>query len=120
MGMLMLIDPIFKLPASLYKTFVIEQRHGFNKQTLPLFFKDLLLQLLLTAAIGAPVVAAAIEVIIWGGEHFYAYLFLLVLVIQLVLVLLYPTVIAPLFNKFEPLQDGELRVKIEELAESQS
>lgn len=118
LGGLVLFDHLYKLPISLYRTFVIEERHGFNKQTLATFVTDLLKELMLTALIGGPVIAALIKVIIWGGTHFYLYVYALLLVVQLTMLLLYPSLIAPLFNKFTPLEDGPLRTDIQALADS--
>ena len=97
---------------------MIEERHGFNKQTLSTFATDLVKQIILTALFGAAVVTAVIKVVAWAGDGFVMYLYLLVLLIQCSLVLLYPTVIAPLFNKFEPLEQGTLKTAIQDLAAS--
>ena len=112
------IDQLLNLPLSVYKTFVVEQRHGFNKQTPELFATDTLKTLVLTVAIGCPIVALLLLVIDRAGPHFYLYLTLVVLAIQLLAMVVYPTVIQPLFNKVEALPKGELRDAIEQLASS--
>ncbi|KAJ3085354.1 CAAX prenyl protease 1 [Quaeritorhiza haematococci] len=111
-----LISTVLNLPFSLYYTFVIEERHGFNKQTLGLFFADFLKGLLISGIIGVPVVAAFLWIIQWTGDNFALYVWLFMLVFQLVMVTIYPTLIQPLFNKFTPLEEGELKDKIHALA----
>jgi STE24 endopeptidase len=112
-----LISNIIKLPFSLYSTFVIEERHGFNKQTLKLFIIDEIKTIFLTVVIGSPVVAGVIAIIQLGGQYFYIYVWLFVTFIGLVFMILYPNVIAPWFNKFTPVPEGELRDKIFALAQ---
>lgn len=109
-------DTIVGLPFGLYSTFVVEARHGFNKQTLGVFFMDKAKGLLLLVAIGFPVTAALIYVIRWGGELFYLYVWAFLLVFSMVMVTIYPVLIMPLFNTFTPLEEGELRTRIEALA----
>jgi len=105
-------------PFSLYSTFVIEERHGFNKQTLGLFFTDKLKGIALGIAIGGPTLSALIYIIKWGGEHFYFWVWLFLLIFSLFMLTIYPIFIAPLFNKFTPLEEGDLRTEIERLASS--
>ncbi|CAK9156732.1 unnamed protein product [Ilex paraguariensis] len=109
---------ITDLPFSLYSTFVIEARHGFNKQTVWLFFRDMIKGIALSIVIGPPIVAAIVVIVQKGGPYLAIYLWGFMLVLSLVMMTLYPLLIAPLFNKFTPLPDGELRVKIENLASS--
>ncbi|XP_075493012.1 CAAX prenyl protease 1 homolog [Primulina tabacum] len=106
------------LPFSLYSTFVIEARHGFNKQTIWLFIKDMIKGIALAVVIGPPIVAAIIFIVQKGGPYLAIYLWAFMLVISLVMMTIYPILIAPLFNKFTPLPDGNLRIKIESLASS--
>jgi STE24 endopeptidase len=113
-------DTIFGLPFSLYSTFVIEERHGFNKQTLGLFFMDKLKSFVLFMVIGYPITAALIYVIRWGGEFFYLYVWLFLLAFSIIMMTIYPVLIMPLFNKFTPLEEGPLRTRIEALAASLS
>ncbi|PIM99793.1 Metalloprotease [Handroanthus impetiginosus] len=109
---------ITDLPFSLYSTFVIEARHGFNKQTLRLFFMDMIKGIALSVVIGPPIVAAIIVIAQKGGPYLAIYLWAFMFVVSLVMMTLYPILIAPLFNKFTPLPDGDLRIKIENLASS--
>ncbi|XP_051145143.1 CAAX prenyl protease 1 homolog isoform X1 [Andrographis paniculata] len=109
---------ITDLPFSLYSTFVIEARHGFNKQTIWLFFRDMIKGIALTIVIGPPIVAAIIYIVQIGGPYLALYLWAFMLVVSLVMMTIYPVLIAPLFNKFTPLPEGGLREKIENLASS--
>ena len=107
---------VLSLPFSLYSTFVVEERHGFNKQTIGLYVKDKIKGILLFILLGLPITALLIYVMKNTGEFFYFYVWLALLVVQLVLLTIYPTLLAPLFNKFTPLQEGELKDKINALA----
>ncbi|KAK9910322.1 hypothetical protein M0R45_034288 [Rubus argutus] len=101
----MICSEITNLPFSLYSTFVIEARHGFNKQTIWLFFRDMLKEF-------------ALWLFLKGGAYLAIYLWAFMLVVSLVMMTIYPILIAPLFNKFTPLPEGQLRQKIEKLASS--
>ncbi|BFZ09759.1 hypothetical protein BsWGS_12798 [Bradybaena similaris] len=114
----MLFSSIMSLPWSLYSTFVIEEKHGFNKQTLGFFIKDTLKHMGVTLVISLPVTAVLIYIIKAGGDYFFIYAWLFALVVSLVIFTVYADYIAPLFDKFTPLPDGELRTRIEELADS--
>lgn len=118
LGGIMIWSQITDLPFSLYSTFVIEARHGFNKQTPRLFFLDIFKGICLSILIGPPIVAAIIIIAQNGGPYLAIYLWVFMFVISLIMLTLYPLVIAPLFNKFTPLPEGELREKIEKLAAS--
>jgi STE24 endopeptidase len=76
----MLSSTLIQIPFSLYSTFVIEERHGFNKQTLFLFITDLIKEILLGIVIGAPVIAGLLKTIQWGGENFFYYVWLFMFV----------------------------------------
>ncbi|XP_010261328.1 PREDICTED: CAAX prenyl protease 1 homolog [Nelumbo nucifera] len=114
----MIWSQITDLPFSLYSTFVIESRHGFNKQTIWLFFKDMFKGICLSIILGPPIVATIIVIVQKGGPYLAIYLWGFMFVLSLVMMTLYPVLIAPLFNKFTPLPDGELRQRIETLASS--
>lgn len=109
---------VIDLPWKLYYTFVIEEKHGFNKMTIGFFFKDLVKKTLVYEAINIPIMSLIIYIVKAGGEYFFIYAWLMVFVISMVLLHIYPEFIAPLFDKYTPLPEGELRKKIEELAES--
>ncbi|KAJ6334563.1 hypothetical protein OIU78_011440 [Salix suchowensis] len=112
----MIWSQITDLPFSLYSTFVIEARHGFNKQTTWMFFRDLFKGICLAILLGPPIVSAIILIVQKGGLYLAIYLWAFMFVLSLVMMTLYPVLIAPLFNKFTPLPEGELREKIEKLA----
>jgi len=118
-GMLMAASEILHIPFSLYDTFVIEERFGFNRTTAATFIADMLKGWFLTALIGAPVFG----VIIWffqkTGEAGWLYCWGVVTLVQLVLTFIAPVVIMPLFNKFVPLDPGDLKAAIEAYARSQ-
>ncbi|KAE8624506.1 hypothetical protein XENTR_v10005971 [Xenopus tropicalis] len=106
------------LPWSLYNTFVIEERHGFNQQTLGFFFKDAVKKFLVTQCILLPVASLLLYIIKMGGDYFFIYAWLFTLVVSLVLVTIYADYIAPLFDKFTPLPEGDLKESIENMAKS--
>lgn len=113
-----LISTVTSLPFELYSTFQIEKKHGFNKQTIGLFFTDKVKSLCLTFLIGGPFVALLLTIIKWGGEHFYIYVWLFTFVFSLIMMTLVPVFIMPLFNKYEPLKDGDLKDSIYAMAKS--
>ncbi|KAK9277624.1 hypothetical protein L1049_007170 [Liquidambar formosana] len=109
---------IFELPFSLYSNFVIEAQHDFNKQTKRVFFKNLSIELCISSLFGAPIVAAIISIVQRGGNYLVIYLWGFSFVVSVTLTIVYPLLIAPLFNNFTALPDGELRKEIENLASS--
>lgn len=115
---LMFVNVIMELPWSLYSTFVLEQRHGFNKQTLGVFISDFVKSLVVGALLMPPVIAGFTYILQHAGPWVPIYLWAFVLAVALFMMTIYPVVIAPLFNKFENLPDGSLRQKIEQLAGS--
>eukprot|EP00444_Apocalathium_aciculiferum_P045445 CAMPEP_0183537014 /NCGR_PEP_ID=MMETSP0371-20130417/28642_1 /TAXON_ID=268820 /ORGANISM="Peridinium aciculiferum, Strain PAER-2" /LENGTH=522 /DNA_ID=CAMNT_0025737687 /DNA_START=70 /DNA_END=1638 /DNA_ORIENTATION=- len=104
------------IPLELYGDFVIEARHGFNKKTIKLFVIDTIKSSLISIVMTSLLIPIIIAVIRWGGEHFYFYIWIVCQVLLFVVMFVYPTVIMPLFNKFEPLHDAQLRQRIEGLA----
>ncbi|KAK3158732.1 hypothetical protein QOZ80_2AG0140890 [Eleusine coracana subsp. coracana] len=114
----MVWSQIVDLPFSLYSTFVIEARHGFNKQTIWLFIRDMIKGILLSIVLGPPIVSAIIYIVQIGGPYLALYLWGFMFALALLMMTIYPVVIAPLFNKFTPLPEGVLREKIEKLAAS--
>jgi len=112
---LMLISGLVDLPLSLYSQFVIEARHGFNRMTLGLFIADLVKQTLLGLLIGAPVILAVLWLMGAMGDFWWLYVWLFWSGFNLLLMFVYPTWIAPLFNKFSPLDEGEMKSRVEAL-----
>ncbi|EFJ52686.1 hypothetical protein VOLCADRAFT_78672 [Volvox carteri f. nagariensis] len=116
--LLFLGNLVIELPWGLYSTFVIEQRHGFNKQTLGLYVSDLVKQVLLAAVLLPPIVAGITYILQVAGPMLPLYLWGFIFALSLFFMTIYPVLIAPLFNKYEPLPEGSLRSKIEALAGS--
>ncbi|KAI5121524.1 hypothetical protein M0805_002584 [Coniferiporia weirii] len=115
-GILYLISTVPSIPLSVYQTFVLEEKHGFNKTTPALFVSDLLKGWALMLAIGAPFLSAFLWVFKWAGDRFLPWLMAFLLVFQISMVVIYPTLIQPLFNTLSPLREGDLRGRIEALA----
>lgn len=109
---------LLQIPFSIYSTFYIERKHGFNKQTGRIFALDQLKVWLLSLVIGLPILALLIKVIQLTGKYFFITAWLLSVAFQLFMILIYPSFIQPLFNKFVLLENGELKEKIEKLAQS--
>jgi len=114
---LFLLTSIPNIPVSAYSTFVLEEKHGFNKMTPGLFVADTLKGWAVGFAIGAPFMAGFLKIVDWAGASFVPWLMTFLVVFQLSMVVLYPSVIQPLFNKLSPLESGLLRTRIESLAE---
>ncbi|MCB9512050.1 MAG: M48 family metallopeptidase [Deferribacteres bacterium] len=114
---LALLFNLASLPFSLYSTFVIEEKFGFNKMTPKLYILDMLKGLLLSAVLMAPLLYGLFWFMESAGRFWWLYAFLFIAGFQLLMVLLYPTLIAPLFNKFTPLEVGSLRERILEMAD---
>lgn len=112
-----LVLTLLELPTSLYQTFVIEEKFGFNKSTLKQFAKDQLLSLALGAAIGLPILALILWVMDSVGSLWWLWAWAILMSFSLLMSWLFPTVIAPLFNKFTPLEDGTLKSRIQSLLE---
>ncbi|MDO9181527.1 MAG: M48 family metallopeptidase [Bacteriovorax sp.] len=111
-GLLGIISTILSLPHSLYMTFIIEAKYGFNKTTWKIFLGDMFKGALLAVIIGGPVAYAILWIMGQLGAHWWLYAFLFLTAIQLLLVFIYPTYIAPIFNKFSTLEEGEVKEKI--------
>lgn len=111
-----LFNFVVNMPFTVYRIFVLEEKHGFNKQTVGFFIKDQIKSLVLSLVISLPIISIAIYIIMVGGDMFVAWLWLFMTVATVLLLTIYPSVIAPLFDKFVPLPDGSLRKGIENLA----
>lgn len=111
----MVIMSLLDLPFSAYRTFVIEERFGFNKTNVATFIADLFKGMLLTLAIGVPLLALVLWIMEASGELWWFYVWAVWFGFSLFMMWAYPAFIAPLFNKFKPLESGELKDKIETL-----
>ncbi len=110
-----LVFAVFSLPFSLYSQFVIEESFGFNKMTLALFFLDRMKALIMSIIIAAPLYFVLLWLLEVTGSWWWLLAFGCYTLFQLFITIIYPTVIAPLFNKFTPLADGSLKDKINTL-----
>lgn len=109
------ISGLLDLPFEYYAQFVLEQRFGFNKMTIGLWLIDTLKGTLLGAAIGLPLIWVVLTLMGKTGDLWWVYAWIFWTGFQLLMMVLYPTVIAPLFNKFTPLEDASLKQRIEGL-----
>ena len=107
------LTSLIDLPISLYRQFRLEQRFGFNRMTLRLFVLDALKGTLIGAALGLPLLAAMLALMAGAGALWWFWAWALWMAFNLAVLVLYPTVIAPLFNKFLPLEPGAVRDRIE-------
>ncbi|VAX35015.1 Peptidase, M48 family [hydrothermal vent metagenome] len=118
-GALMLASLILSLPFSIYSTFVIEEKFGFNKTTVKTFIGDLVKEIFLGVVLGG----LLLSIVLWFFGKFdssaWLYCWAAVTIFQLFLTLIAPVTILPLFNKFIPLEEGELKTKIEKYANQQ-
>ena len=108
---------LIDLPASLYRTFVLEERFGFNKTTLRLFVTDLIKNALLLLLIGTPLLLAVLWLMQAMGAYWWIWVWLLWTAFSLFMLWAYPVLIAPLFNKFKPLEQASVRERIQALLE---
>src|SRR5262245_43394896 len=108
---------LLDVPFDLYRTFVIEERFGFNKMTLGLFFMDLVKSLLVGAALFLPLVGVILWLIEVLGPSWWIYAWAVTVIFGVFVTFIAPTVIMPLFNTFSPLQDAEIRERVQRLAE---
>ncbi len=108
-AILLLLSFALELPFSIYHTFVIEEKFGFNRTTVKTFLLDILKGAALASILGAPILALVIWFFLASGELAWVYCWIGVFSITLVLQFLAPVLIMPLFNKFTPLEDGELK-----------
>jgi STE24 endopeptidase len=111
----MALATLLDLPFSLYHTFVVEERFGFNRSTPGIFVSDLLKQSLLLAVIGTPLIALALWIMQASGGLWWLYVWLVWTAFTLLMYWAYPAVIAPLFNRFTPLTDETLKARIQAL-----
>ncbi|MDP2819978.1 MAG: M48 family metallopeptidase [Polaromonas sp.] len=107
-----LVSGLLDLPFTLYSTFRIEERFGFNKMTFKLWLGDLLKSTLVGVLVGLPIVALILWLMGSTGSGWWLWAWGAWTVFNLLILVLYPTVIAPLFNKFQPLEDETLKVRV--------
>mgnify|MGYP000865294574 CR=1 FL=1 len=112
LGAFALISGLIDLPGTLYQTFVIEQRFGFNQMTPRLWLADLIKSTLMGAAIGLPLAALILWLMGAAGPLWWLWAWCAWMGFNLLLMVVYPLFIAPLFNKFQPLEDESLKARV--------
>jgi STE24 endopeptidase len=110
-----IITTLVELPLGLYRTFRIEERFGFNKMTLALYWKDFAKNAALAAAFGLPLAACVLWLMQAAGRYWWLYAWGVWVVFNLFMLAAYPRWIAPLFNRFSPMQDADLKQRVERL-----
>ena len=111
----MIVSSIIDIPFDYYKTFTIDERFGFNKMTRGMFYSDLVKHSIVGVILGAPILFAALWLMQGAGAYWWLYLWIVWSVFNLLMLAVYPTFIAPFFNKFSPLTDEALKQRIEAL-----
>jgi STE24 endopeptidase len=114
-AMVSIVTTLVELPLGLYRTFRIEERFGFNKMTVALYWIDFAKNAALAAAFGLPLVACVLWLMQVAGEYWWLYAWGVWIVFNLFMLAVYPTWIAPLFNRFSPMQDPDLKARVERL-----
>lgn len=119
-GMALIVSTFFimsvaEIPLSYYRTFVIEEQYGFNKMTPMMFFTDLIKQSALGLLLGVPLLFCVLWLMEKMGESWWLYAWFAWIAFNLFVLAIFPTWIAPLFNKFTPLEDATLKTRIEQL-----
>ena len=112
-----IISTVFSACFDYYHCFVLEEKYGFNTRTPKIWLVDLMKSIFLMTMIGSLLISAALLIIQFAPETWWLWIWLFFTGFQLLMVILFPTVIAPLFNKFTPVEDIELNYKIAKIAE---
>jgi STE24 endopeptidase len=111
----LVIYSLLEAPFSIYRTFVIEARFGFNKMTFKLYLLDALKGILIGAILGLPLLFGVLWLMERMGAYWWLYVWVVWVVFNLLVLFIYPSFIAPLFNKFSPMQDDAMKSRIESL-----
>ncbi|HQS36753.1 MAG: peptidase M48 [Methylotenera sp. 24-45-7] len=111
----MIVSSLIDIPFDYYKTFTVDEKFGFNKMTRSMFFSDMLKHSIVGVILGAPILFAALWLMQGAGSYWWFYLWVVWSVFNLLMLAVYPTFIAPFFNKFTPLKDESLKQRIETL-----
>ncbi len=115
MVFILILNSALEAPFNWYRTFVIEAKYGFNKMTLKLYIQDALKGMLVGALLGLPLLAGVLWLMGRMGEYWWLYVWLVWVTFNLLILFIYPTFIAPMFNKFTPLQDDVVKERINAL-----
>jgi len=116
-GFTTVVSFVLSMPEDLYGTFVLEERFGFNKKTWKIYITDILKTALIGVVLGVPIISGFIAIVRYTGSLFAIYLWIFTTVLSVLLVIIYPIVLLPLFNKLTPLPDGSLRDKLSALSQ---
>ncbi|WP_413853569.1 M48 family metallopeptidase [Candidatus Ruminimicrobium bovinum] len=119
-SILMLLFNIMEIPFSVYDTFVIEEKYSFNRTTVKTFITDILKSILLFAVIGLPLIAVILLFFIKFESLAWLYAAVCAILFELIITFIAPVLIMPLFNKYEPLEDGELKTELENYAKREN
>lgn len=111
----LLIMALLDIPMDLYRTFVVESKFGFNRSTLSLYVSDTLKQGIIFIILGTPIIAVLLWLVTHAGTWWWVFGWLTWTAFTLIMFWLYPTLIAPIFNRFSPLEDKDLRERIVKL-----
>ncbi|MFZ9001487.1 MAG: M48 family metallopeptidase [Bacteriovoracaceae bacterium] len=111
------ISMIISLPQSLYSTFVVEEKYGFNKTTMKTFIMDRLKGLIIGLIIGVPLLALILWITQTYPKNWWILAFIVITAFQFLMLWAYPVLIAPLFNKFSPMEEGDVKQKVLALLE---
>lgn len=109
------LGSLIDIPFSLWRQFVIDERFGFNRMTLGLWFSDQLKGIAISVMIGIPFLALVLWMMQQTGQHWWLWVWGAWMLFQLGVMILWPTWIAPMFNRFEPMQEGEVKAAVESL-----
>jgi STE24 endopeptidase len=114
---IMLIASFIDLPFSIYRNFILEEKFGFNRMTIKTFTGDLIKELILTLALGMPLIYAILYLmnISTIGDYWWVYVWAILSLFTITMMWIYPSFIAPIFNKFKPLENNSLRKRIDNL-----
>lgn len=112
-----LVSTVLNLPFAYYNTFVVEEKYGFNKQTIGLWAKDLIVSQALGVALGGPIIAGLLKIVHVTGTTSFYMVWLFLAFVQIATIIIYPVLIVPLFNKLSPLEPGQLKDEVEKLAQ---
>ena len=115
-GVVLVAQSLLQMPFSLYETFRIEGKYGFNTLTWKLYISDLIKGSVLTVVIGIPILYGMLAFIAFTGSQWWLWLFLFLSFIQLFMLVIYPIWISPWFNKFKPLEEGPLKQALLDMA----
>jgi len=114
-----IVEAFAGLPFDYYHSFVLEEKYDFNTKTLNIWFSDIVKSFLVMIVLGAFLLSALLLMLKYMGQSWWIWAWIVLLMFQLLMTILYPTVIAPIFNKFTPIEDDDLIAGIEKLAKGE-